>query len=165
DFDGDDVRGTCDFDRLVLAPVERLDLRPDGRAAAVFAPEEYPRFVVSLTGAAGPANITVKLTTASGAVHHRSAPGGGTVDFPPPGVGVHQVVASVDGRNVERQLTVLVANPWTSTGEPLPEIPPALLEAAVRGPVTDADGRPTSAWLADRALHQALEGASHLADP
>jgi hypothetical protein len=165
DFEGDDVRGTCDFDRLVFAPVEHLDLRPDGRATAVFTPEEYPRFAVSVAGAAGSPHLTVRLTAASGATHRRSASSGGTVDFLPPGPGVHEVVASIDGSNVEQRLTMIVPNSWASTGEPLPEIPPALLSATLRGPLTDAEGRPTPAWLARRALQDVLEGATPIADP
>lgn len=166
DFEGDDVRGECDFDRLVFAPVRRLDVQPTGRPTAVFSAQEYPRFTVSLAGApAGTHGVTVVL-----AGHRRSAvlripsEESADVDFPPPGPGAHPLIASLDGSDVRRSVTVLVPNPWTSSGEPA-AIPPAILSAVVRGPLTDADGRPTPAWLAHRAVHDVLEGAVSMADP
>ena len=154
DFDGDDVRGTCDFDRLVFAGVEHLDLRPDGRATAVFTPEEYPRLAVAVTGATSPRTITVRLNG-----HTRTTSSGGTVDFPPPGPGAHEAVATVDGGGAERRLTVLVPNPWTRAGGPMPEIPPALQAAAQR---TSTEGE---TWLLRRALQDVLEGSTPMTAP
>lgn len=159
EFEGDDVRGTCDFDRLVFAAVERVDLRPDGRATAVFSPEEYPRLAVSVTGAAAPRSITVRLKTSAGVVHTRTTAGDGTVDFPPPGPGAHEAVATIDGVGAERRLTVLVPNPWTRSGGPMPEIP-AALQAAARRAATEGE-----AWLAQRALEDVLEGATPMTAP
>jgi hypothetical protein len=169
DFEGGDLRGHCDFDKLVFAPVQRLDLRPAGRPTAVFTPEEHPRFTVSLAGAGpGTHGVTVVMKTASGAEYRRSAlltDSSASVDFPPPMAGAHEVIASVDGTELRRNLALLVPNPWPSTGAPKTEIPTALLQAALREPVLDSEGNPTPAWLAERAVHDVLDGAVPLADP
>ncbi|MBI3855231.1 MAG: hypothetical protein HY293_06030 [Planctomycetes bacterium] len=169
DFGGGDVSGYADFDRLSFTPVQRLDLRPSGRPTAVFSPEEYPRLTVSLAGAPpGTYGVTVVMRTAAGAEHRRSAVltnFSATVDFPPPLPGAHEVAASVDGTELRRSLTLLVPNPWPSTAAPKTEIPTALYQAAVRGPLLEADGDPTPSWLALRALHDAIDGATLMADP
>jgi hypothetical protein len=150
DFDGDDVRGECDFDRLVLAPVERLDIRPAGRPFAVFTPEEYPRFSVSLAGAgAGAHGITLTMQGSDGTQVRRTAvltaPADQSVDldFPRLGPGAHQLVATLDGREDPRSLTVLVPNPWISPRDGAPPADEILalagLSTALRDPAAAND--------------------------
>lgn len=162
DFEGDDVRGDCDFDRLVFAPVWLLELR----SSAVFSPAEHPRVTVSLAGApAGAHGVTLALAgQRRSALLRIPSENRVDVDLPPPGPGAHELVASLDGTAIRRTLTLLVPNPWTSSGE-APAIPPAILAAAVRGPLTDAEGRPTAAWLAQKALNDVFEGAVPMPDP
>ncbi len=121
DFDGDDIRGQCDFDALVFAPVERLEVRPSGRTLPVFTADEYPRFTVTITGAApGTHGVTLTMKSPGKPEIRRPAvlkvPEQSTaeVDFPPPAAGAYELTASIDGRPIRRTLTVLVPNPWIS---------------------------------------------------
>jgi hypothetical protein len=150
DFDGDDVRGECDFDHLVLAPVERLDVRPAGRSFAIFTPEEYPRFSVSLAGAgAGAHGITLTMQGSDGTQVRRSvvltAPADRSVDvdFPRLGPGAHQLVATLDGQEDPRSLAVLVPNPWISPRDGAPPADEILalagLSSALRDPAAAND--------------------------
>jgi hypothetical protein len=166
DFEGDDVRGECDFDRLSLAPVELLLLRPVGRETAVFTPEEEPRFRLSLDGAPdGAYRVTCLLKSSEGPELRRStllSDHAAELDFQALRPGAYDLEAAVDGRNARRSLCVLVLRP--STPERLPEIPPALAQAVVRGERNGPDG-PTRWWLAEQVMHQVLGGAVPAADP
>jgi hypothetical protein len=131
DFDGDDVRGTCDFDALVFLPVERLEVRPSGRTLPVFTADEFPRFTVSISGAAaGTHGVTLSMKSPGGTEIRRSAvlriPDDTAVeiDLPQPGPGAHELTASIDGRPFRRTMTLLVPNPWISPRDSA--LPPAL---------------------------------------
>ncbi len=189
-FDGDDVRGLCDFDLLQVAPVGRLDVRPSGRSSAIFTAAEYPRFLLSTAGLEpGPHSVTATMTLPDGKEIVRSATVSvpserpATVDFPPAPVGAHPLTASVDGQDIRRTLTVLVP----PAGEPagaLDEYPRSAkplhdsVDAALRGrildpekPLTldrlfiDADGQPTAAYFSLRTIDRALMGARAIPDP
>jgi len=158
DFDGDDVRGFCDFDTLVFAPVERLEVRPSGRTLPVFTAEEYPRFTVSISGAApGTHGVTLTMKSAGGTEIRRRAvltipdDGAVEVDFPPPSPGAHELSASIDGSPFRRTMTVLVPNPWISPREstlPAAEIadpvPPASEEILALAGLASSPRRPAA---------------------
>jgi hypothetical protein len=159
DFDGDDVRGQCDFDALVFAPVERLDVRPLGRTLPVFTADEYPRFAVTITGAGpGSHGVTLTMKSPAGPEIRRSAvlkvPEQSTaeVDFPPLAAGAHELTASIDGRSIRRTLTVLVPNPWISprASSALPParladpVPPASEEILALAGLSSSTLRPTA---------------------
>src|SRR6185295_18281869 len=153
---------------LVFAPVERLDVQPAGKPNAVFSPDEYPRFTLSLAGApAGTYGVTCVMKSAEGAEERRSAilkipsERETTVDFRAAKPGAYELEASVDGRDARRRLTVLIANPWDQEAA----VPPLLLQAAVRGELRDADGHPTRWWLARQTLNEILDGAVPMPDP
>jgi hypothetical protein len=156
DFEGDDVRGDCDFDLLVFGPIELLEVRP---SRDIWTPEEAPSFEVSLAGASAQ-QITCVLdgVRRSVALSENAA----RVDFPALKPGAYELEASVDGRGTRRTRTVLVRTP--ATHERLPELPAALVQAVVRGELTDADG-PTRWWLAQQAMFDAVDGAVPMADP
>lgn len=189
DFDGDDVRGTCDFDQVTFGPFERLDVRPAGRKFAVFTVDEHPNFTVE-----GSRAVTVSLKTPKG-VDSRTAMAPATVTFPPPGPGAHELTFGA------KTVAVLIPNAWISPRDAVlppataaspeilalagrspstdaPAVPNDSLEAVLKAqiarpgsPVTidrlfvDADGNPTSALLALRATTDVLAGATPLPDP
>jgi hypothetical protein len=189
-FEGPDVRGVCDFDLLVMAPAELLEVRPAGRRAAMFAPDEYPRFVLRPWGLPpGVYAITATLSSADGKAVRRSAtvevPGQPSVavDFPAATPGLYTLVAAVDQRPAARSLPVLITLPGRRVDEaPAPE-PPA--RAGAEPPVTtladhlreprrpfapdggffEADGTPTRAYYALRIVDRLLGGAEPTADP
>jgi hypothetical protein len=189
-FDGDDVRGLCDFDLLQMAPVGRLEIRPAGRSAALFSTTEYPRFLLTVAGLPpGQHAATVTMTMPDGKEIVRSVPlpvpadRPASVDFPPAPVGAHPLTASVDGLDLRRSLTVLVP----PAGEPagaLDQYPRSArpvhesVEAALRGRILDperafpldplfidADGNPRAAYYALRSIDRALDGARSIPDP
>jgi hypothetical protein len=166
DFDGDDVRGDCDFDDLRFGAVELLQVRPVGRAHAVFSPDEEMRVEFSLLGApTGEVPVTLLLKSSEGSEERRSfvldGDSAATFDLRPLRPGVYELDASARGRR--GTMTLLVRQP--STPERVPEIPPALLQAVLRGDVNDGEGHPTKWWYAQETLRQALDGSVPAADP
>lgn len=188
-FEGDDVRGACDFDLLSLVPVELLELKPVGRSWPVFQPEEHPRFSVSLAGLPhGTHSVTAVLHLAEGPDVRRSltirvpAEGPSMLDFPPAPVGAHELIASVDGTNARQSLALIAAPPGLALrddeqyGETasLPSV-----EAALRSRILDplkpvapfphflnpADGRPTRALYSLRIIDERLANATPISDP
>ena len=189
-FDGDDVRGLCDFDLLQVAPIGRLELRPAGRGTPIFTSAEYPRFLITTAGLpAGPHSVTVTMTMPDGKDIVRNAAltvpaeRPATVDFPPAPVGAHRLTASVDGQDVRRTLTVLVPPAGEPAGafEEYSRSAASVhdsVEAALRGRIldperafpldrlfVDADGQPTAAYFALRTVDRVLDGARAIPDP
>jgi hypothetical protein len=180
DFDGDDVRGHCDFDRVTLTPIERIEIRPVGRAFPVFTASESPRFAVTPAGVPdGTHTITITLKNAEGKETRRSlmvtvpSKTAAMVDFPPLAPGAHELTASIDGSATRRTLAVLVPSPWTTLGKvgedpPFPS-PISLPELSVRslslGPSVGSDGNPTEAWLAKWTTHAIVDGATPMSNP
>ena len=180
DFDGDDVRGHCDFDLVTLAPIERIELRPVGRAFPVFSTAETPRFAVTPAGVPdGTHAITVTLRSPEGKEMRRSfrvtvpSKTAATVDFPALEPGAHELTASIDGSATRRTLVVLVPSPWTAPGKigeapPLPSVisvPELIVRGLSWGPTTDSEGNPTEAWLAQWTTHAIVEGAEPMSAP
>jgi hypothetical protein len=180
DFEGDDVRGHCDFDLVTLAPIERLEIRPVGRAFPVFWPAESPRFSVTPAGVPdGTHAITITLRNGEGNEIRRSltvtvpSKTSAAVDFPPLQPGAHELTASIDGSPTRRTLVVLVPSPWTAPGK-VGEAPPCpspipLTELTVRelsaGPIVDSEGNPTESWLAKWTTQAIVDGAVPMDDP
>jgi len=189
-FEGPDVRGVCDFDLLEVVPLELLAVHPAGRSMAIFTTEEYPRFAISPAGLpSGVHSISATMTSPEGKVVHRSAtidfPSVRTVaiDFPPLGPGIHQMKASVDGRDVWSSLAALVSPPgWTLGPAPVPEASVERLpeSAAVslqrhlldpRRPAVldrrffDLNGNPTLEYFALWIADQLLADAKPMPDP
>lgn len=162
EFEGDDVRGECDFDRLVLAPVELLEVRPAGRTRAVYFPGDFPRFTLAFAGApAGTYGITCVMKSASGAEIRRTAllttpsEQPATVDFPPPAPGAYELSASVDGREARRSLVVLVPNPRLSPDPLRPDDPSdlAAIAGTARGATPNPPGDSLASALRRRIAH------------
>jgi hypothetical protein len=188
-FDGDDVRGTCDFDLLRLVPVERLEIQPVGRRWPVFNTEEYPRFSIRLAGLPdGIHTVTAVLRLAEGPEHRRTAtirvPSDpiATLDFPPAPVGAHELLVSVDGRDARRSLALLVPPPglsMTDTAEQRETEPLPSVEAALRSRILNplkqvglvphfldgSDGLPTRALYSLRVLDEIRSNAVAIPDP
>jgi hypothetical protein len=165
DFDGDDVRGDCDFDRLRFGPVELLEVR---RPHPVFSPDEPAIVDLRLIGAPeGDHRATAVLKSSDGKQERRNAllkqGEEATIEFGILAPGAYDLDVSVDGRDAKRSTTVVVCDP--KPAERVPEIPPALQQAVVRGDLSDPEGHPTRWWLAQRTMQQALDGAVPAADP
>jgi hypothetical protein len=130
EFGGDDVRGRCDFDQVVLEATELIELEPVGRTSAVFDAGESPRFTLWLVGAApGIHRVSVVLSGDAGVGERRivvlTIPDEAKVEvaFAPVPPGAHELVASLDGQDGERRFPVLIPNPWVSAVEtPFPAI-------------------------------------------
>ena len=188
-LDGDDVRGTGDFDLLRLVGVERLEVRPAGRPFPLYSHEEYPRFTVMPVGLPpGVHAVTGALRTSDGKEIVRTAtvtlPSDrpAVLDFPPVPPGAHALTVSIDGRSASRSLAVLVPRPGellnledygrtsTASTEPLETTLQQRLLApdhttALDSRFLDADGFPTAGFYALRTIDRFLERAEPLADP
>jgi len=191
-FEGDDVRGTCDFDLLRLVPVELLELKPVGRSWPVFSPEEYPRFTVGLAGLPdGIHSVTAVLRPAEGPEIRRSitvrvpAEGASTIDFPSMAIGAHEVTASVDGRDARQSLAVLVPPPGIPITREMERREykesgtAPTVEAALRDRILNPgrsiipwphflnpdDGMPTRALYTRRVIDELCAGARWISDP
>lgn len=172
DFEGDDIRGTCDFDAVTLAAVERIEIRAAGRDHAVFSVGEVLRFDLTLAGLPpGIHGLTLVLTSPGGQDVRRTATVTSPADrpthieFPAAAPGVHTLTASVDARSTRRSLTVLVPNPRISpprAGDP--ELPPGPLGEALRGETADSEGHPTPLLLARLAAADLLADALPMAE-
>src|SRR6185436_13480782 len=74
DFEGDDIRGTCDFDAVTLSAVERIEIRAAGREHAIFSAGEALRFDLTLAGLPpGIHGLTLLLTGPGGQEVRRTA--------------------------------------------------------------------------------------------
>jgi hypothetical protein len=188
-FDGDDVRGVCDFDLLSLVPVERLEIQPVGRRWPVFNTEEYPRFSIRLAGLPdGIHSVTAVLRLAKGPEIRRTA----TIrvpsdpltmlDFPPTPVGAHELLVSVDGHDARRSLALLVPPPglsMTDLNEQKETATWPSAEAALRSRILnplkpvgllphfldESDGLPTRALYALGVIDALRKGAIAISDP
>ncbi|HVE40081.1 MAG TPA: hypothetical protein VNM14_09355 [Planctomycetota bacterium] len=166
EFEGDDVRGECDFDKLSFAPAVLIEIRPAARAHPLFRPDEPVLVEVQLIGAPeGSYRATGLLKFPEGRDDRRAVtlrPGeDATLDFGtlPPGA----YSLEVEGGGARSSQTLLVHS--QKPHERVPEIPAALRQALLRGDVLDADGRPTRWWLAQETMDDALDGAVPAADP
>jgi hypothetical protein len=189
-FEGPDIRGFCDFDLLEFVPAELLLVRPAGRTMSMFTTDEYPRFTVSPSGLPnGVHSISTTITSPDGKVVNRGTtidvPSDRSVaiDFPPLPPGIHQMRASVSGRDAWCSLTVLVIPPgWTlalppilsGSAERLPESTEDLLQRRILDPARpiapdrrlfDANGNPTWLSYALRIENRVLDGAEPVTDP
>jgi hypothetical protein len=188
-FEGDDVRGACDFDLLRLVPVERLDLKPVGRSWPVFSPEEYPRYSLTLAGLPdGVHSVTAVVRPAEGPEIRRSitvqvpADQPSMLDFPPLPIGSHELAASVDGRDARQSTALIVAPPGftlQADADPKEATPFSTAEAALRSRILNpslpvalsphflcpADGRPTRALYPLRITDDLRRNAVPIPDP
>lgn len=189
-FEGPDVRGLCDFDRLQVEATERLDVRPAGRSMAIFTTEEYPRFTLTPSGVSpGIHAITATLTTAEGKTVTRTttidlpSTRSASIDFPPLPPGMHHVKASVDGTEAWRSCDALVTTPgllaselpaYERSARPLYPNCEAALQHRILKPrdpmVLDPlffteGGNPTCAYFGLRIIDQVLAGSEPMADP
>lgn len=188
-FEGDDVRGTCDFDLLRLVPVERLDLKPVGRSWPVFLPEEYPRYSLTLAGFPdGVHSVTAVVQPAEGPESRRSftvrvpAEQPSMLDFPPLPIGSHELTVSVDGRDARQTTSLIVlppgfslqsdADPKEGTSFPTAEaalrsriLNPSLPVALFPHFLSPADGRPTRALYPLRITDELRANAVPIPDP
>jgi len=191
-FEGDDVRGSCDFDLLRLVPIERLELKPVGRPWAVFSPEEYPRFSVGLAGLPdGIHSVTAVLRPAEGPELRRSitvkvpAEGVSMIDFPAIPIGAHEVTVSVDGHYARHSLALIVPPPGipitreVERREYKESWKAPTLEAALRSRILNPgravapwphflnpdDGTPTRALYTRRVIDELCAGARPISDP
>jgi len=188
-FDGDDVRGICDFDLLTLVPVELLEARPVGRRWPVFTPEEFPRFSITLAGLPdGVHSVTAALRLAEGPEIRRAAtirvPADqpAIIDFPPAPVGAHDLVFSVDGHGARESMALLVPPTGLSMTEAhgddstvaFPSAGAALKSRLLdrKTPIAllpyfvdEANGLPTRALYTLRLIDEQCAHATSIADP
>lgn len=125
-FEGSDVRGSCDFDRLELASRPRLEVVPAGRRLPVFEPLEAPVFEVRAPGLpGGDHRIAAASRTLEGAVAARLEPTPIAPDrpallkFPPHAPGYYEVrltLRSGDASEAERVVPLVVPNPSAGRG-------------------------------------------------
>lgn len=188
-FDGDDVRGTCDFDLLTLVPIERIEIKPVGRSWPVFTPEEYPRTSVSPAGLPdGVHTVTALLRLADGAELRRAATlrlpdePSTMIDFPPAPVGAHELTVTVDGHDARGTMAILVPPPGMTLTDDV-AVPDAAafpsVEAALRSRILNPDkpvaltplfldggtGKPTRALYALHVVDTLRARALPIADP
>lgn len=189
-FEGPDLRGVCDFDLLELHPAERLEIRPAGRALALFTPEDYPRFTLRPSGLPpGIQMLTVTLTASDGTAvtrnvtidvpHQASA----AVDFPPVPPGLYSLRGSADQHEATRTIAVLIVPPGRSVDDvPGPEGLPAAGAPPVAGTLQehllnprrpfvptggffDPDGTAKAVYFASRIVDAFLTGLVPISDP
>lgn len=125
-FEGSDVRGSCDFDRLELASRPRLDVTPVGRRLPVFEPVEAPALEVRAPGLPrGDHRIEAVTRTPDGAAAVRldavvlSADRPALLQFPPHAPGyyeVHLTLWSGDASAAQRVCPLAVPNPSAGRG-------------------------------------------------
>jgi hypothetical protein len=157
---------------------------------SIFTTDDYPRFTLSPAGLPlGVYAISATMTSPEGKVVHRSVTidfpsvRSVAVDFPPLPPGIHQMKASVDGRDAGSTLAVLVFPPgWTLEPGPVPEgsaerqpesVPLSLQRHLLdpRRPVVvdrryfDPNGNPTLEYFALRIADHVVAEAEPIGDP
>jgi hypothetical protein len=125
-FEGRDVRGSCDFDRLALSSRPRLDIVPVGRRLPVFDSVESPCLEVRAPGLPpGEYRLEAVTRAPDGAVAARvgpieiSAEKPALLGFPPHAPGyyeVHVTLRSGDSSAAQRVSPLVVPNTFTGAG-------------------------------------------------
>jgi hypothetical protein len=114
-FDGPDVRGECDFDRLELTPVVRLEIRPSGRRLALFEAGSPARLEIAAAGLPPGAHVVhIELIGGSGPADRQdlrlapTASAAAPFELPALAPGAYRLSARLAAPDLRRDLAILV---------------------------------------------------------